>query len=54
MRQTEKPEIRTNIVYDETKGKFVIECENLETLNHILNLIYYATERLTESDSKRK
>jgi len=40
--------IKTNIAYDEAKDKFVIECDNLETLNHILNLIAYATEKLHE------
>lgn len=44
--------IKTNIVFDETKGKFVIECENLETLNHILNIITYAKEQLRKQDGK--
>lgn len=46
MNKTDKPIIKTNIVFDEAKDKFVIECENLETLNHILNLIAYASEKL--------
>lgn len=40
--------IKTNIEFDEQRGKFVIVCENLETLNHILNLITYATEQLNK------
>lgn len=52
MTQTKNPIIRTNIVFDEAKDKFVIECENLETLNHILNLITFATEKLNENNPR--
>lgn len=40
--------IKTNIEFDEKRGKFVIVCENIETLNHILNLITYASEQLNK------
>lgn len=46
MKATEKPIIKTSIEFDERRNRFVIVCENLETLNHILNLITYATEKL--------
>ena len=46
MTKTEKPVIKTKIEFDEGRNRFVIVCENLETLNHILNLITYATEKL--------
>lgn len=46
--------IKTNIEFDEQRDKFVIVCENLETLNHILNLITYANEKLHEDGKINK
>lgn len=53
MTKTEKPIIKTNIEFDEKRDKFVIVCENLDTLNHILNLITYATEKLNGNGNKQ-
>lgn len=53
MTQPKNPIIRTNIEFDEQRDKFVIVCENLETLNHILNLITYASEKLNEKSKDK-
>lgn len=53
MSKTDKPIIKTSIELDERRDKFVIVCENLETLNHILNLITYATEKLNSNGNKQ-
>lgn len=53
MAPTKNPIIKTNIEFDERRDKFVIVCENLETLNHILNLITYASEKLNENNKDK-
>jgi hypothetical protein len=40
--------IKTNIEFDEHRDKFVIVCENLETLDYLLNMITYAREKLSK------
>lgn len=41
-----KPEIE--LKYDEERDSFYLDCGSLDSARHVLNLIMYATEKLTE------
>lgn len=39
---------KIELKYDEKRDSFYIDCGSLESARHILNLIMYAVEKLTE------
>ncbi len=47
-----KPNIE--LKYDEERDSFYIDCGPLDNARHILNLIMYAVEKLTEAKPKKK
>lgn len=47
-----KPNIE--LKYDEERDSFYINCGPLDNARHILNLIMYAVEKLTEAKPKKK
>ena len=39
---------KIELKYDEKRDRFYIDCGTLENARHVLNLIMYATEKLSE------
>lgn len=40
---------RVELKYDEKRDSFYLDCGSLDNARHILNLIMYAVEKLTEN-----
>lgn len=40
---------RVELKYDEKRDSFYLDCGTLDNARHILNLIMYAVEKLTEN-----